>query len=421
MDSIKICGGQSLKGEVTISGAKNAALPLMAASLLPEGPSQLHHIPRLRDINTMIQVLENLGAQITWQQNTLHIDPTSLTDTEAPYELVRQMRASIYVLGPLLARFGHARVSLPGGCAIGNRPIDLHLKGLQALGAKVQIEHGFVEATAPPQGLQGTECSISGPSGSSVGATCNVLMAAVLAKGTTILRGAAREPDVDDLIQYLNKLGAHIQGTGTGVLTINGVKQLKGTEYQVMPDRIEAGTYLMAAAMTQGDITAKRCRPDHMRATLDKLKEMGVQIKINQDTIRATAPENLYPISARTLPYPGFPTDMQAQFLAALSLAQGESTITETIYPDRFIHVAELNRMGADITVAHATAVARGVTRLTGATVMASDLRASAALILAGLAAEGETQILRVYHLDRGYENLESKFHHLGATITRNT
>ncbi len=414
-------GGRKLQGEIQAGGSKNATLPLMAATLLTSEKSRLDNVPRLQDIFFMGKVLEHLGAKIEHTNGTLHVDPAELQDLEAPYELVRKMRASIYVLGPLLARFGRARVSLPGGCAIGNRPIDLHLKGFEALGAKIELDKGYVIATAPEGGLQGADCVISGPSGSSVGATCNVLMAAVLAKGKTILRGAAKEPEVNDLIECLNGMGAKIEGAGTGMLEIEGVDALHGAEYKVIPDRIEAGTLLMAAAMTGGDIKVIECRPDHLEGPLEKMEEMGVEIESGDDWVRAQARQPLRPISLRTLPYPGFPTDMQAQFLAALCLAEGESTITETIYPDRFMHVAELNRMGARVTLAHATAVVRGIERYTGATVMASDLRASAALVLAGLAAEGETEILRIYHLDRGYEKMEAKFRKLGADIERVT
>jgi UDP-N-acetylglucosamine 1-carboxyvinyltransferase len=367
----------------------------------------------------MGKVLEHLGATVRHENGSLEIDPAGLQDKEAPYELVRKMRASIYVLGPLLARFGRAKVSLPGGCAIGNRPIDLHLKGFEALGATIELDRGYVVAQAPAGGLRGADCVISGPSGSSVGATCNVLMAAVLAKGKTVLRGTAHEPEVDDLVNFLNAMGARVQGAGTGVLEIEGVESLRGIDYSVIPDRIEAGTLLMAAAMSGGDVRVNNCRPSHMKAQLEVMMEMGVEIEAGPDWLRARRHGPLRPVSLRTLPHPGFPTDMQAQFLAALCLAEGESTVTETIYPDRFMHVAELNRMGARVTLAHATAVVRGIPRFTGATVMASDLRASAALVLAGIAAEGETEILRIYHLDRGYEKMENKFKQLGADIER--
>jgi UDP-N-acetylglucosamine 1-carboxyvinyltransferase len=430
MDSIRIEGGHTLCGEVETSGAKNASLPLMAATLLADSPSHLERIPHLHDIVTMGEMLSLLGARVSRGNGGLDIDPAGFVDAEAPYDLVRKMRASIYVLGPLLARFGHARVSLPGGCAIGNRPIDLHLRGFEALGAKITLEHGYVDAQAPAGGLVGGEFSLEGPSGSSVGATCNVLMAAVLARGRTVIYGAAREPEVDDLIGYLNQMGARIARAGArasdgavssspSVLEIEGVERLSGCAYRVIPDRIEAGTFLVAAAMTRSEITVRNCRADHMRSTLDKLKEMGVRFEVSEDSIRVLPDGPLRPVAVRTLPYPGFPTDMQAQFLAALSLATGESTVTETIYPDRFIHAAELNRMGADIRVANATAAVHGVAQLTGATVMASDLRASAALVIAGLAAQGTTEILRVYHLDRGYERLEEKFRALGAVIER--
>jgi len=425
MDSILIEGGRRLSGEVEASGAKNASLPLMAAALLAESPSRLQGIPRLQDIVTMSAMLERLGARVARAERRgdphgdLAIDPTDFADLEAPYDLVRKMRASIYVLGPLLGRFGHARVSLPGGCAIGTRPIDLHLRGMEALGATVAIDHGYVDARAPQGRLRGADCIIEGPNGSSVGATCNVLMAAVLAKGRSVLRGAAREPEVGDLIGFLNAMGARIKGAGTSVLEVDGVEGLRGAERRVIPDRIEAGTLLVAAAITGGDVAVRGCIPEHLAEVLVKLEEMGVEIERGEDRVRARYVGRLRPLAVRTMPYPGFPTDMQAQLMAALCLTPGESTITETIYPDRFIHVAELHRMGADITLAHATAVVRGVEKLSGASVMASDLRASAALVLAGLAAEGETECLRVYHLDRGYEQLERKLSQLGAVIER--
>lgn len=419
MDTILIRGGNRLEGEVTISGAKNASLPLMAAALLGTGPTTLQNVPRLQDIQTMRLVLEHLGAEVADEGEGIRIDPAGFQGLEAPYNLVRKMRASIYVLGPLLARFGQAKVSLPGGCAIGNRPIDLHLKGFEALGAEIDVKHGYVVAKAPRGGLQGADCVLSGAAGSSVGATCNVLMAAVLAKGRSVLRGAACEPEVDDLVHFLNEMGAKISGTGTGVLEVEGVEALQGASHRVIPDRIEAGTFLVAAALAEGPIRALRCCPEHLETPLEKLAEMGCQVEVGEDWVECRGPSTIRPIAARTLPYPGFPTDMQAQFLVAMALADGESSITETIYPDRFIHVAELNRMGAEISVAHATAVARGVQELTGAAVMASDLRASAALVLAGLAARGETEILRVYHLDRGYDQMESKFCQLGGDVER--
>ncbi len=421
MDRIRVQGGTALCGEVSISGAKNASLPLMAAALLAPSASVLIRIPDLRDINTMIRMLEHLGAVVERIDDGLKITSTNLADREAPYDLVRQMRASIYVLGPMLARFGHARVSLPGGCAIGTRPIDLHLRGLEALGATIKLEHGYVEATAPSGGLRGAEFSLSGPSGSSVGATCNVLMAAVVAQGDTVIRGAAREPHVDNLIDYLNAMGARIEGAGSGTLQIEGVQSLEGCAHTVIADPIEAGSFMIAIAITQGDAILRNCNPSHMRTEIDKLMEMGAFVEVLPDgtSLHVRNDGALRPTTVRTAPYPGFATDMQAQFMVAMSLATGQSLVTENIYPERFMHVAELNRMGAEITINHNTASVRGVKTLSGAEVMASDLRASAALILAGLAAEGQTDVLRVYHLDRGYEQIEQKFCSMGACIER--
>jgi UDP-N-acetylglucosamine 1-carboxyvinyltransferase len=327
------------------------------------------------------------------------------------------MRASIYVMGPMLARLGKAKVSMPGGCAIGSRPIDLHLRGFEALGADVALEHGNVHASAP--GLKGADMSLEGPSGSSVGATANVLMAATLAKGTTVIRGAAREPEIVDLIEFLTKAGAKIEGAGGSKLVVEGVDRLKGVEHRVIPDRIEAGTYLVAGAMTQGDVTLEGVDCDDVGTVSDLLEQCGATLEEKNGSVRVTREGGLRPLSIRTLPYPGFPTDMQAQFMALCCLADGDSTLTETIYPERFMHVGELNRMGADIHVFSSTATVRGVTRMSGAPVMASDLRASAALVLAGLIAEGTTEILRVYHIDRGYEHIEQKMKSLGADIIR--
>lgn len=419
MDRIKITGGQRLQGTVEASGAKNASLPLMAASLLADTPSHLDRVPQLHDVTSMSKIIEHLGAIVTRTNGGLTIDPSCIYEAEAPYDLVRKMRASYYVLGPLLAKFRHARVSLPGGCLIGSRPIDLHLRGFEALGATISLEHGYIDAVAPREGLHGAEMSLEGPSGSSVGATCNVLMAASLARGRSIIRGASCEPHVDDLANYLNAMGAHIEGIGTNVLTVEGVASLQGANYQVIADQIEAGTLMVAAAMNKGDVVIQNCRPDHMRAEITKLQEMGAHLEVGETSIHVTNGSQLRPAAVRTLPYPGFPTDMQAQFMAAMCFAQGESTVVETIFPERFMHAAELVRMGADITVTNGTAKVRGVEKLQGAMVMASDLRASAALVLAGLAAEGETEILRVYHLDRGYEGLEQKFRTLGAKIER--
>jgi len=419
MDRIRIEGGHRLVGEVGVGGAKNASLPLMAAALLADSPSRLERIPHLQDIVSMGHMLEHLGARVTRADGGLTIDPAGFRDAEAPYDLVRKMRASYYVLAPLVSRFGHARVSLPGGCVIGPRPVDLHLRGLEALGAEIRIEHGYIEACAPREGLCGAECVLAGPAGSSVGATCNFLMAAVLARGRSVLRAAAREPHVTDLVGFLVAMGARINGIGTSVLEIEGVERLSGVIYRVIPDQIEAGTLMVAAAMTQGDVVIRDCRPDHMAAEIEKILEMGAHVAVENTGMRVTNGAALRPVTVRTLPYPGFPTDTQAQFMAAMCLAKGRSKVIETIFPERFIHVAELNRMGANITVSNGTATVRGVRKLSGATVMASDIRASASLVLAGLVAEGTTEILRVYHLDRGYECLEGKFRSLGAVIER--
>jgi UDP-N-acetylglucosamine 1-carboxyvinyltransferase len=422
MDRIRIIGGKRLEGEVEISGSKNASLPLMAATLLTEGPCRLDRIPRLADITTMAHMLEFIGADVKrGEDGVLTIHAQNLQVTEAPYDLMRKMRASIYVMGPLLARFGQAKVSLPGGCAIGTRPVDLHLRGFEALGAQIELHHGYIQATAPAGGLRGAECVLSGPSGPSVGATCNVLMAAVLAQGHSTLRDIAREPHVEDLIHCLNGMGAHIESNGCDVLEVDGVDALHGVEHSVIPDQIEAATFMIAAALTQGDVVLRDCRPHHMRAEIAKLHEMGAQAEVlaNGHDLRVWRDAPFRPAAVRTAPYPGFPTDAQAQFMVAMSLAQGESVVVETIFPDRFMHAAELNRMGADIRVLNGTATIHGVERLSGAAVMCSDLRASAALVLAGLVAQGETECLRVYHIDRGYERIEAKLRGLGAYIER--
>ncbi len=417
MDKIVLQGGRRLQGTVAISGSKNACLPLMAASLLGDSPTQLHNVPNLRDITTMMIMLGELGAKASLKGTTLTIDPRGFSVPKVPYNMVRKMRASIYVLGPLIARLGRAIVSLPGGCAIGARPIDLHLKGLAALGANIKLSHGYILADNP--GLKGAEIVLEGAHGSSVGATNNVMMAAVLAKGITTIRGAACEPEVVDLVTMLRQMGARIEGEGTSTITITGVNGLQCADHTVIPDRIEAGTFMTMAGITQGDILIKGCRIDHMEAIINKLLEIGIEVTPQDDGIRVQGTDHLKPVSIRTLPYPGFPTDMQAQFTALLCLAEGQSTVTETIYVDRFIHVAELLRMGADIQLHRGTAIVRGVKKLSAASVMASDLRASAALIVAGLAAEGLTEVLRVYHIDRGYERIEQKMALLGAKIER--
>lgn len=417
MDRIYIKGGNRLEGSVEINGAKNAVLPLMVAALLSSEPTTLFNVPDLNDVETMRGVLEDLGAKISKRGNSITIDPSNFNNSEAPYEMVRKMRASVYVMGPMLAKLHKARVSLPGGCAIGPRPIDLHLKGFEALGTKILLSHGYI--LAENQAPTGADISLEGSRGSSVGATCNVLMLAVLSKGKSILRGIAKEPEVVELCNFLNQMGARIMGAGTDTLFVEGVEELKGVEYTVIPDRIEAGTYMVAAAITKGNVLVKNCRLDHLDAVINKLREIGVTVTPEASGARVNVEGDLKPVSIRTLPYPGFPTDMQAQFMALLTLVPGESKITETIYPDRFIHASEITRMGADISVMNGTAIIRGVDYLSGAPIMASDLRASAALVLAGLAARGETEVLRVYHIDRGYEKIEAKLSMLGAYIER--
>ena len=417
MQKISVKGGKVLRGSVEISGSKNATLPVMTAALLAESPSVIHNVPYLNDIKTMAEVLRKLGSSAQLEDHRLHIDPKGFNKFEAPYELVKTMRASIYSLGACLARLGEAKVSLPGGCAIGARPIDLHLKGVEQLGAKVTIEHGYVHAKASK--LQGTTIYLAGPHGSSVGATVNVLLAATAAEGTTVIESASSEPEVEDLVNCLKAMGASIEGGGTSRLVIEGKKKLKGVDYSVIPDRVEAGTFMVAAAITKGDITLKKANPSHLTAVIDKLRQIGVNIEVTNGEIRVKGEEAYKPADVMILPYPGFPTDMQAQIMALLATVPGISIVTETIWENRFMHVFEMNRMGADINIDRSHAVVKGVPKLTGAPVMASDLRASAALILAGLVAEGETLVQRIYHLDRGYEKIEQKLSALGADIQR--
>jgi len=424
MDKILIKGGKPLKGDVTVSGAKNAALPVLAATLLGQGEHHITNIPKLMDVATIRRLLNHLGAVITdhgpdgWEgQSGLRwtVRMPGLARSEAPYELVKTMRASVLVLGPLAARFGEARVSLPGGCAIGARPINLHLMGLEKMGAEIRIEHGYVSVKA--QRLKGARIYLDLPS---VTGTENLMMAATLAEGVTVIENAAREPEVTDLAQFLIGCGARISGAGTDVITIEGVESLDGSSaYRIMPDRIETGTFLTAAAITGGEIFVRGCNPRHLDAVLVKLREIGVDIREESDGLRATAKGRVAAVDIKTLPYPGFPTDMQAQIMALMALSDGLSVVTETVFENRFTHVAELRRMGADIQIEGRNAIIKGVRRLSGAPVMASDLRASACLVLAGLAAEGETEISRVYHLDRGYEGIEQKFSNLGGEITR--
>ena len=418
MDRLIINGGKQLEGTIPVSGSKNATLPIaVAAAILADGSSVIHNVPNLNDIDSLCAVLEVLGATTKLENSTLYIEPGDRVTYEAPYDLVRKMRASIYVLGPLVARLGIAKVSFPGGCAIGPRPVDLHLKGLQQLGAEVEIDSGYIIARA--NGLGGAEMYLRGPHGSSVGATANVMMAATLAEGTTTIRGAACEPEVADLANFLNAMGADIEGVGTSTLTIHGVKQLRGTEYTVIPDRIEAGTFMVAGAITKGDVFVKDAPAQHLGATSETLIEAGVQLDWTEEGVRVRAPRELRAINIATDTYPGFPTDMQAQMMGLLSITPGISAITEGIYLDRFMHASELNRMGADIRVEGNHAVVRGKLRLSGAPVMASDLRAGAVLVLAGMAAVGETVVSRIYHIDRGYEGIEQKLAGIGADITR--
>ncbi len=422
MDRIRIIGGNRLSGAVRISGAKNAALPLMTASLLCEAPLTLTNMPYLADITTMARLLGQHGVTLQIMDSGTHgrtitLDAKDITSLTAPYELVRTMRASVLVLGPLVARMGSAKVSLPGGCAIGTRPIDMHLDALKAMGAEITLEEGYVEAKAPKGGLKGADINFNKVS---VGATENAMMAACLAKGTTVISNAAREPEVADLAHMLVAMGAEIRGIGTARLEITGVSALKGCDYQVVGDRIEAGTYLAAAAMTGGDITLKGIAATHCDAFLEPFRKAGLTMDTGEDTISLKSNGPIQGgLDITTQPHPGFPTDMQAQMMTLLTLANGASTITETIFENRFMHVPELTRMGADITLNGRTATIRGVEQLTGAEVMATDLRASSSLVIAALAAKGETVINRVYHLDRGYENMEEKLGALGAKIER--
>ena len=418
MDKIVIDGGVALKGNITVSGAKNAALPIIAATLLTEEKCVIKNVPVLRDVLTMLRILRSLGVKTQMQDNKLVIEPKKCNSHIADYKFVSTMRASICVLGPLLAKKKKAKVSMPGGCVIGQRPVDLHIKGLKALGAKIKIEHGYIEAEAKQ--LRGANIFLGGAYGSSVLATSNVLMSAVLAKGTTIIENAACEPEIIDLANFLIKMGAKIKGHGTPLIQIEGVKRLNGANHTVIPDRIEAGTYILASVITGGDLTVQKAKAEHLSALIDKLKQIGVKIKVNGDNITVKRkPGTLKTVDITTLPYPGFPTDMQAQMMALASVSDGISVLTEKIFPDRFMHVSELNRMGAEIFLEGASAIVKGVRKLSGAPVMASDLRASAALILAGLVAKGRTEISRIYHLDRGYEKIEEKLQKVGAKIKR--
>ena len=414
MDSFIIRGPRRLEGTVEISGAKNAMLPLMAASLLTGGRCSFGNVPNLRDTRTMMSLLEVLGVSSTLTNGHLEIDASAVTSFEAPYEVVRTMRASIYVLGPLLARFGKARVSLPGGCAWGPRPVDLHIRGMMALGATIKIDHGYIDASTDR--LRGAEIILPVPS---VGATVNIMMAAVLADGITVIDNAAREPEIVELATALRNAGAKITGEGASKITIEGVSNIAEITHDVIPDRIEAGTYAAAAVLTGGRIEILNSRPDHLRAVLEKLRECGAVIEELDGGMVVTGPERIAPADVETGFYPAFPTDMQAQIMAVLCRAEGASTIVEHVYPKRFTHVPELERLGARIHLDGSVAVVTGVDGLEGAPVMATDIRASSALILAALVAKGETKVLRVYHIDRGYERIEEKLGALGADITR--
>ncbi len=418
MDRIVIEGGARLSGEVTVSGSKNSTLALMAAALLVDGETVLHNVPRLRDTDAMLEILRALGVDADWMaedDHSVRIDASKLSKSEAPYELVRKMRASFLVLGPLLARLGTARVSEPGGCAIGVRPVDQHLKGLAALGGKVRLDHGYVEATAS-EGLTGARFAFDL---NSVNGTQNVLMAASLARGQTVIEKAAREPEVIELATLLSKMGAEIQGAGSGRIVVNGVKSLRGVHHEVAGDRIEAGTLLAAGIITRGDVKVLGVDTSTLESTLDKLREVGADLVVEPTSVRARVDGPLRGIRVVTAPYPGYPTDMQAQLMALLCVAGGSSVVTEKVFENRFMHVPELQRLGADIALSGHSAHLRGVPRLMGAPVMATDLRASAGLIVAGLAADGDTIVNRVYHIDRGYERIEEKLSDLGARIRR--
>lgn len=417
MDKLRITGNGKLNGEIVVSGAKNAALPLMCAGLLSSGTLRLTNVPMLADVKTTEKLLQGMGATVTGDGvSQFEINGGTVNNTCAPYDLVRTMRASILVLGPTLARFGKAEVSLPGGCAIGARPVDQHLKGLEAMGAHIVIEHGYVKATAPEGKLKGARVVMDMVT---VGGTENLLMAATLAEGTTVLENCAMEPEVVDLANCLVKMGAKIQGIGTPTMTVEGVAELHGAEHSVVPDRIEAGTFLCAVAMTGGKVVLRNAAPQTMQVVLDKLVEAGALIEAGDDWISIDMQRRPKAVDIRTAEHPAFPTDMQAQFMAMNAVAEGSSKVVETIFENRFMHVPELNRMGADISVEGNTAMVRGVEKLSGATVMATDLRASACLVISGLVADGETIVDRIYHLDRGYEHIEKKLGQVGAKIER--
>jgi len=414
LDKIVITGGGKLRGEVKISGAKNAALPILAASLLTEGWNAFHNIPNLVDIRTIGKLLKNLGAKIEGEPPDLRVNTSEITCCQAPYDLVKTMRASILVLGPLVARMGEARVSLPGGCAIGARPVNLHIRALQEMGAEISLKDGYVEAKAKK--LRGAGIYFDIPT---VTGTENIMMAATLAEGVTTLKNAAKEPEIVNLAEILNNMGARITGAGTDIITIEGVESLHPVEASVIADRIEAGTFMIAAGIAGGDILVRGCNPHHLDALIIKLRSAGMEIEVMDDSIRAVGRGVIKSVDIKTLPYPGFPTDLQAQMMTMMTIGTSLSVITETIFENRFMHVSELLRMGADIVIQGNNAIVRGVSKLRGAKIMATDLRASASLILAGLRADGTTELSRVYHLDRGYETIEKKFSALGADIRR--
>lgn len=419
MDKLIIEGGAKLNGEVTISGAKNAALPILCAALLAETPLHLSGVAALKDIDTTLKLLDTMGVKVVREADKVTLDASEVASFEATYEMVKTMRASILVLGPLLARFGSARVSLPGGCAIGSRPVDLHIKGLQTMGAAIHITHGYIQASTlhlPNRRLQGARYYMDLVT---VTGTENLMMAAALAEGTTVLENAAKEPEVVDLAECLNKMGANISGAGTDVITIQGVEKLSGATHHIVCDRIEAGTYMVAAAMVGGEVKLNNVRADLLDAVIEKLREAGAEVSVKGESITVKSDGKLKAVNIRTAPHPAFPTDMQAQFMAMNAIAEGVSKVTETIFENRFMHVQELQRLGADISIDGNTALVQGVEYLDGATVMATDLRASASLVLAGLVARGETVIERIYHLDRGYEYLEEKLTALGAKVKR--
>ena len=413
MDKFIINGGNPISGSVDISGAKNAVLPLMTAALLVDGETTINSVPDLRDTRTMIRLLKIIGAEVAFKNNSLAINASGVNNLEAPYDLVKTMRASFYVLGPLLARFGEVRVSLPGGCAWGPRPVDYHLKGLEKLGATISLESGYIMAKA--KYLKGNKISFDFPS---VGATGNILMASVLARGETRIENAAKEPEIVQLCEVLNKMGANIIGIGTDKITVHGVDKLHSVDIDVIPDRVEAGTYLIAGA-TMGDITLNNCNPKHLEDVIDKLKLSGANISSTENSLSIEKIELVEAVDVTTEVYPGFPTDLQAQWMAFMSIANGKSTIIDTVYHDRFTHIPELNRLGADIQLKDNKAIVNGVKKLTGAQVMSTDIRASAALILGAIMAEGKTEISRVYHIDRGYDSIEKKFQSLGVDIKR--